>query len=258
MFFIRTQLRDHRCTILEIDLVTTLNLQISGGQLLPGNQPTCAMLQSAAEAVVESSTDSVEPSTDFGCANGFISSSLALFDPRLQTILSTDAAHYALGAVLTQIAEQGTEQTIAFASRSLSEAERKYSIVEKEVLALRLGCRKWRTWLWDRKFILRTDHQALTTLLGTKGNKRAGLRVARWSARLLEFNYDVQYRKGTLKQVADCLSRLLLTDAAENSDNTVESVAAIMTYFSSISKNDFKAACRSCPELTELRTQLQI
>ncbi len=100
------------------------------------------MLQSAAEAVVESSTDSVEPSTDFGCTNGFISSSLALFDHRLQTILSTDAAHYALGAVLTQIAEQGTEQTVAFASRSLSEAERKYSIVEKEVLVLASGLQK--------------------------------------------------------------------------------------------------------------------
>ncbi len=58
--------------ILGMDLVTTLNLQISGGQLLPGNQPTCAMLQSAAEAVVESSTDSVEPSTYFGCAKGFV------------------------------------------------------------------------------------------------------------------------------------------------------------------------------------------
>ncbi len=58
--------------ILGMNLVTTLNLQISGGQLLPGNQPTCAMLQSAVEAVVESSTDSLEPSTDFGCAKGFV------------------------------------------------------------------------------------------------------------------------------------------------------------------------------------------
>ncbi len=54
--------------ILGMDLVTTLNLQISGGQLLPGNQPTCAMLQFAAEAVA----DSVELFTDFGCAKGFV------------------------------------------------------------------------------------------------------------------------------------------------------------------------------------------
>lgn len=48
-----------------MDLVTALNLQISGGQLLPVNQPTCAMLQSSAEAAVEASTD-------FGCAKGFV------------------------------------------------------------------------------------------------------------------------------------------------------------------------------------------
>lgn len=57
------------------------------------------------------------------------SSVLALFAARLQTILSTDAPHYSLGVVLRQIMEQGTEQTVAFASQSLSEAERKYSIV---------------------------------------------------------------------------------------------------------------------------------
>jgi len=96
-----------------------------------------------------------------------------------------------LGAILTQITEQGTEQTSAFASRNLSEAERKYSIVEKEALACVWAAEKWRTWLW-RKFILQIDHQTLTTLLTTKGNNRAGQRVARWSARLLEFDYYIQ------------------------------------------------------------------
>ncbi|RXN18198.1 gypsy-16 si [Labeo rohita] len=51
--------------ILGMDLVTALNLQISGGHLLPVNQPTCAMPQSSVEAAVE-------PSTDFGYAKGFV------------------------------------------------------------------------------------------------------------------------------------------------------------------------------------------
>ena len=55
-------------------------------------------------------------------------------------IVSTDASDYGVGAVLTQLDRHGAEQTVAFASRSLSDAERKYSIVEKEALGLRLGC----------------------------------------------------------------------------------------------------------------------
>jgi len=65
----------------------------------------------------------------------------------------------------------------------------------------------------------------------------------------------LQYSKGTLHQVTDCLSRLPLSDAAENTDSTVESVEAILTDLSTVLKDDFKAA--SCPELTELRIRLQ-
>uniref|UniRef100_A0A3Q1G3C6 Reverse transcriptase/retrotransposon-derived protein RNase H-like domain-containing protein n=1 Tax=Acanthochromis polyacanthus TaxID=80966 RepID=A0A3Q1G3C6_9TELE len=67
------------------------------------------------------------------------SPALALFDPARPTIVSTDASDYGLGAVLTQMDNNGEERTVAFASRSLSDAERKYSIVEKEAL-LSLFC----------------------------------------------------------------------------------------------------------------------
>ncbi len=53
---------------------------------------------------------------------------------------------------------------------------------------------KWQPYLWGQDFTLRTDHRAFTTLLATKGIGRAGMRVARWSARLLCYTYDVVYR----------------------------------------------------------------
>lgn len=185
------------------------------------------------------------------------SPALKLFDPNKPTVVSTDASDYGLGAVLTQVNEAGEEDTIAFASRSLSDAERKYSIVEKEALACVWAAEKWRVWLWGRKFLLRTDHQALTTLLTTKGNNRAGLRVARWSARLMEFDYEVQYRAGTLNSIADCLSRLPLPATNMDYTETVESVATILDDIQAVTQADFKAESNSCPVLTKLRAQLQ-
>lgn len=60
------------------------------------------------------------------------STALVLFDPSKPTIVSTDASDYGGGAVLTKLDNNGAEQTVAFASCSLSNAERKYSVVKKE------------------------------------------------------------------------------------------------------------------------------
>ena len=136
------------------------------------------------------------------------SPALALYDPTLRSVISTDASDYGLGAVFDQIQLDGTEKPVAFASRTLTVTERKYSIVEKEALACVWATEKWRTYLWGHRFTLRTDHQALTTLLTTKGIGRAGMRVARWSACLLYFDYDIVYRPGSQNDTADCLSRL--------------------------------------------------
>ena len=138
------------------------------------------------------------------------STALALFDHTLTTIVTTDTSDYGLGAVLTQLHEDSTEETVAFASRTLTVCERKYSTVEKEALACVLAIEKWRTYLWGQKFILRTDHSPLTTLLSSKGLGRAGMRIACWSARLLSFNYEIVYKPGHQNVTADCLSWLLL------------------------------------------------
>ncbi|XP_023806938.1 uncharacterized protein K02A2.6-like [Oryzias latipes] len=186
------------------------------------------------------------------------SPALALFNPELPTIISTDASDYGVGAVFSQLQPDNTERTVAFASRTLSSTERKYSTVEKEALACVWAVEKWRTYLWGRKFTLRTDHQALTTLLTTKGADRAGMRIARWSARLLSFTYDVVYRAGPLNQTADCLSRLPLPAASfPPEDSEPELVALLATTPVSVTAKEFEDASSSCPELSSLRVQVQ-
>lgn len=72
---------------------------------------------------------------------------LALFEPSLPMIVSSDALDYGLGGVLTQLHADGVEHT-------LSAAERKYSTVEKEALACMFAVEKWRPYLWGHHFTL--------------------------------------------------------------------------------------------------------
>lgn len=63
------------------------------------------------------------------------SPALALYDFALPCIISTDASDYGIGTIFTQIHPNNTKLTVAFASRTLTQAERKYAAVEKEALA---------------------------------------------------------------------------------------------------------------------------
>ena len=139
---------------------------------------------------------------------------LEFFDPDCETIVTTDASGYGVSGVLSQI-KNNKEYIVACASRTLTEHERKYSVGEREALACVWACERCFTYLWGRHFHLRTDHSALTTLLSSHGTGRQPMRIARWNARLLIFDYSVIYRPGTSIElkVADCLSRLPLTDS---------------------------------------------
>lgn len=106
------------------------------------------------------------------------SAPLTLFDQNLPILVSTDTFNYGLGGVLSQLQPDNTKHIVALASCTLSAAERKDSIVETEALACMWAVEWWRTYLCVCQFTLRTDHQALTTLLQTKGMTRADMRIA--------------------------------------------------------------------------------
>lgn len=139
---------------------------------------------------------------------------LRMFDPTLPTIVATDASAYGIGAVLQQRHGDGVFP-VAFASRTLTSTERRYSVGEKEALACLWACEKWHIYLWGRHFTLRTDHQALVSLLSTGGAGRRPLRITRWSHRLLKYNFTVEFQRGAENQVADALSRLPMSQEEE-------------------------------------------
>ena len=152
---------------------------------------------------------------------------LAHFDPRLLMQVTTDASAVAIGAVLSQTQPNGYERPVAYASRTLTTAERAYSVFEREALACIWACERWHWFLYCRRFTLRTDHSLLTTLLsgGTKG--RRPMQLFRWADRLSEYQFDVVYRPGADNAVADLLSR----SEAEPSHKTPPGTATLTDIF---------------------------
>ena len=123
-------------------------------------------------------------------------------------ILQTDASDRGVGAVLSQKDDQGNDFPIAYYSRKFLPREERYSTVEKECLAIKLGVQAFRVYLLGRNFIVQTDHQALVWLDRLKDNNA---RLTRWSLALQPYSFQVIHRPGKANGNADMLSRAATT-----------------------------------------------
>lgn len=113
--------------------------------------------------------------------------------------VQTDASDFAIGGVLMQ---EG--HPVAYESRKLNEAERRYTVQEKEMTAVVHCLRTWRHYLLGSRFLVKTDNVA-TSYFQTQ--KKLSPKQARWQDFLAEFDFAFQYKPGRENQVADALSR---------------------------------------------------
>ncbi len=133
---------------------------------------------------------------------------LQIYDPGLESIITTDASDIGIGGMLSQRAPDGAEKPVAFFSKSLTTTERNYSATEKEALAAIRACEHWENLIWGQHFTLRTDHQALRQILSSPKDRRQSSKFQRWKERLEEFEFTVEYVPGPENAAADYLSRL--------------------------------------------------
>ena len=123
-------------------------------------------------------------------------------------IVSTDASGGGLGAILSQIDNQGRERPIAFASKSLIGAQHNYCATDLELLAVKWAVtQKFKQYLLGRKFTVITDHEALKFLLNKEGENLSN-RMQRWMLSLTGYDFKVEYKPGKKHQNVDALSRM--------------------------------------------------
>lgn len=153
---------------------------------------------------------------------------LAIFDPNKKTIISSDASMHGLGAALLQEHEE-VVRPVAYASRTLNNAERNYANIEREALALTWACVKLENYITGLEIFIETDHKPLVSIFTKKNIDELSPRLQRFRIRLMRFAYKIYYTPGKKLVLADTLSRSpIQVDSDELIEDTIAYVQFIM------------------------------
>ncbi|GFY32727.1 retrovirus-related Pol polyprotein from transposon 17.6 [Trichonephila clavipes] len=122
-------------------------------------------------------------------------------------IVQTDASNAVMGAVLSQLTEQGEEHLILYLSKKFSEVEKRYCTTEKECASIVFASKRLHYYLDGNSFLVMTDHNPLVWL---NTNVSSNPRLMRWALALQPYNFRIVHWSGKSHKNADSLSRSVI------------------------------------------------
>ena len=183
------------------------------------------------------------------------SGTLAYFRYGCQTRIIADAGPSAIGAVLVQF-QDGCWKVVSYASRTLTDVERRYCQTEKEALALVWACERFSLYVFGSSFELETDHKPLEHIYSKKS--RPSARIERWVLRLQGYDYKVVYKPGRCN-IADALSRLGIEKSIDKSGDKYDFARMVVTDTmpNALSPNEVEQISANDAELDQVRQCIQ-
>ena len=179
-----------------------------------------------------------------------------------QTFVIVDASSVGISAVLSQKAKNGdtnSQQIIAYASRALSDTEKRYSQTEKEALAIVWAVEHFHLFIYESEFTQGTDHKPLEIIYGQRTTKTSA-RMERWVLWLQPYAFKIVYKSGT-NNLADYLSRHPTNESKRKQEKTTEQYINFITQNSipkAMSLDEIIQATHADAALAELKDAIKI
>lgn len=137
---------------------------------------------------------------------------LQIFNVNKDIVMSVDCSSEGVGACLLQ-----DQKPIAYASKALSNCQKSYAQVEKEMFAIVFGCHKFHKYILGKQITVESDHSALQILF-KKPLCKVPSRIQRMMLKIQGYDLNVKYVPGNKMFISDFLSRSFLPDNRINEE----------------------------------------